>query len=185
MFLRWLSISLRFAPGKGRAGAGWLSGTARSATKKVMIAMTIETMRAVLYPQRSKIIPPAIGPAIHPNDAPPITKPIHCARRSSGARSVASPVTAGINPAVNAPARPRSTIKTPADGASRNPKKAAMYAARDPRISGRRPNLSASAPMKGADSVLVRANAIALIPRASTPAPNSLNRRANRGKIMT
>src|SRR3989304_6027097 len=56
MFLRWLSISLRFAPGKGRAGAGWLSGTARSATKKVMIAMTIETMRAVLYPQRSKNI---------------------------------------------------------------------------------------------------------------------------------
>jgi hypothetical protein len=39
--------------------------------------------------------------------------------------------------------------------------------------------------MNGAARVLVRAYAIALIPSASTPTPNSLNRRANRGKIIT
>ena len=49
----------------------------------------------------------------------------------------------------------------------------------------RRPNRSAAAPINGAAIMPATAPAMTLVANSSTPAPNSANRRANSGRIMT
>src|SRR5512139_29879 len=96
-----------------------VSGTIRNAVRNAVTARRIDTLSAAPYPQWSYRTPPKTGPAIQPIEAPPLTMLTHCALRSVGARSATILFTAGIRPAVNAPARARRITIAIAEAANR------------------------------------------------------------------
>ena len=97
--------------------------------------------------------------------------------------SAATPIAAGMRPAVSTPSAARIAMNTSVDGAKRKPMLTPTKEASDRRIRGRRPMRSARDPITGEANSAPRAKAIVMIPRASTPEPNSLSLRAKTGMI--